>query len=80
MKIPIAPSLLFPELVYPQFAYGLEAYIKGPMTFTYDELYFLGTPWQGHCRPDFKLEKDVSDKLLTLLRANHNNTNIEFVT
>ncbi len=39
------------------------------MTFTSDELYFLGTPWQGHCRPDFKLAKEVSDKLLTLLQG-----------
>lgn len=42
--------------------------IKGPMTFTADDLDFLGTPWEGHCRPDFKLEKEVSNKLLTLLQ------------
>ena len=40
----------------------------GPMTFTDDELEFHGTPWEGHCRPDFKLEKEASDKLLTLLQ------------
>lgn len=42
--------------------------LKGPITLSSDELVFLGTPWEGHCRPDFKLEKEVSDKLLTLLR------------
>ena len=42
--------------------------IKGPITLPSGELVFLGTPWEGHCRPDFKLEKEVSDKLLTLLR------------
>ena len=42
--------------------------IKGPMTLPSDELVFLGTQWEGHCRPDFKLDKEVSDKLLTLLR------------
>ena len=43
--------------------------IKGPMTFIADDLDFLGTPWEGHCRPDFKLEKDASDNLLTLLQG-----------
>ena len=43
--------------------------VKGPMAFTSDELVFLGTQWVGHCHPDFKLEKEVSDKLLTLLQG-----------
>lgn len=43
--------------------------IKGPMTFIADDLDFLSTPWEGHCRPDFKLEKDASDNLLTLLQG-----------
>ena len=42
--------------------------VKGPITLSSDELVFLGAPWEGHSRPDFKLEKEVSDKLLTLLR------------
>ena len=43
--------------------------VKGPMALTSDELVFLGTQWVGHCHPDFKLEKEVSDKLLTLLQG-----------
>ena len=43
--------------------------VKGPITLSSDELVFLGTPWEGHCRPDFKLEKEVSDMLLTLLQG-----------
>ena len=42
--------------------------VKGPMALPSDELVFLGTQWLGHCHPDFKLEKEVSDKLLTLLQ------------
>ncbi len=42
--------------------------LKGPVTFSADELDFLGIPWEGHCHPDFRLEKEVSDKLLTLLK------------
>ena len=42
--------------------------VKGPITLSSDELVFLGAPWEGHSRPDFKLEREVSDKLLTLLR------------
>ena len=42
--------------------------LKGPMKLPSDELVFLGTPWEGHCRPDFKLNKEVSDKLLMLLQ------------
>lgn len=34
---------------------------------------------EGHCRPDFKLEKEVSDKLPTFCRRNHDNPNIGFV-
>ena len=43
--------------------------VKGPITLSSDELVFLGAPWEGHSRPDFKLEKEVSDKLLTLLQG-----------
>ena len=56
------------ELVDDCCPYVLTA-LKGPMTFTSDELSFLGTPWKGHCRPDFKMEKEVSDKWLTLLQG-----------
>ena len=42
--------------------------IKGPMTLSSDEFVFLGAQWEGHNLPDFKLDKEVSDKLLTLLR------------
>lgn len=42
--------------------------VKGPMALPSDELVFLGTQWLGYCHPDFKLEKEVSDKLLTLLQ------------
>ena len=41
--------------------------IKGPMTLPSYELVFLGTTWEGHCRPDFKLEKEESERLLKLL-------------
>ena len=47
--------------------------VKGPMTFTADELYFLGTSWKDHCRPDFKLEKEASEKLQTLLQGTNSN-------
>ena len=43
--------------------------VKGPITLSSDELVFLGTQWEGHSRPDFKLEKEVSDMLLTLLQG-----------
>ena len=43
--------------------------IKGPITLSSDELVFLGTQWEGHNLPDFKLDKEVSDKLLTLFIA-----------
>ncbi len=46
--------------------------VKGPMTFTADELDFLGTSWKGYCRPDFKLEKEASEKLQTLLQGKSN--------
>ena len=42
--------------------------VKGPMTLTANELAFLGTAWKEYCRPDIKLEKEVSDKLLRLLQ------------
>lgn len=43
--------------------------LKGPITLSSDELVILGAPWEGHSRPDFKLEKEVSDMLLTLLQG-----------
>lgn len=42
--------------------------VKGPMTLVANELAFLGTAWKEYCRPDIKLEKEVSDKLLRLLQ------------
>lgn len=42
--------------------------VKGPMTLTANELAFLGTAWKEYCRPDIKLEKEVSDKLLRSLQ------------
>ena len=50
-------------------AMGFKAQPSADYTLTLpDDLDFLGTPWEGHCRPDFKLEKEVSNKLLTLLQ------------
>lgn len=44
--------------------------VKGPVTFTDNELKFLGSRWKGHRQPDFKLRQKVSERLTDMIKNN----------